>query len=247
MAKWVIGCSGFYYKHWKNGFYPVDLPQKKWFAFYNEHFNTVELNVTFYRFPQLSFLQDWYDKTPADYKFSVKAPRGITHYKQFINCEQLLADFYGVIQEGLKEKLGCVLFQLPPRIKYKEEKLQQVIDALDQGFTNVVEFRHESWWTAEVYKRLAKNRISFCGQSHPLLPDEIVQNNKTLYYRFHGVPDLYRSPYETTTLHNFVDEVEANKKVKEAYVYFNNDIEVSAIKNALDMKSYVQQSKRKSR
>jgi uncharacterized protein YecE (DUF72 family) len=245
MARWFIGCSGFHYKHWKGGFYPEDLPQKKWFSFYNERFTTVELNVTFYRFPQLSFLQGWYEQSPKGYRFAVKAPRGITHFKQFINCEQLLADFYGVIEEGLKEKLGCVLFQLPPRIGYKEERLSRIVYSLYPGFKNVLEFRHESWWNEEVYKTLKKHKVTFCGQSHPDLPRDIIQNNKVLYYRFHGVPDLYRSPYSIETLQRFVDEVERNSKVKEAYVYFNNDIEVSAIQNALDMIEYVQQLKSK--
>lgn len=247
MAKWFIGCSGFHYKHWKGGFYPDDLPQKKWFQFYNEHFKTVEINATFYRFPRLPALENWYNTSPAGYRFAVKAPRGITHYKQFINCEKLLSDFYGVIQEGLKEKLGCVLFQLPSRIKYREEKLAQIIEALDPAFKNVLEFRNETWWTNEVYDTLAKNNITFCGQSHPQLPEDVIMNNKVLYYRFHGVPDLYLSPYKIETLQNVSREIEANKKVKEAYIYFNNDIEVSAIQNALDMQAYVKQLQQKAR
>lgn len=134
MAKWGIGCSGFHYKHWKGVFYPEGLAQSKWFDFYHQHFKTLELNVTFYRFPQLSFLETWYKKSPDTFSFSVKAPRAITHYKQFIETKQLVNDFYGTVHEGLKDKLGCVLFQMPPRMAYKEEKLQQIIDNLDPAF-----------------------------------------------------------------------------------------------------------------
>jgi uncharacterized protein YecE (DUF72 family) len=243
MAKWHIGCSGFHYKHWKGGFYPEDLPQRKWFEFYNKRFKTVELNVTFYRFPRLSVLQEWYDKSSPDFRFSVKAPRAITHFKQFINCEQMLSDFYGTVQEGLKEKIGCILFQLPPRMAYKEAKLLQIVDSLDPSFKNVLEFRHESWWTAEVYRTLSKHNITFCGQSHPELPEDVVQNNKVLYYRFHGIPELYRSPYEFKILKRVADEIEENKKIKEAFIYFNNDIEVSAIANALEMETYLKGQK----
>ncbi len=102
MAKWWIGCSGLHYKHWKEIFYLHGLPQIKWFNFYSEHFNTLELNVTFYRFPQLSFLKTWYKKSPDTFKFSVKAPRALTHYKKFSGTENLLSDFYSTVKEGLK-------------------------------------------------------------------------------------------------------------------------------------------------
>src|SRR3954470_19712801 len=119
--KWHIGCSGFHYKHWKGVFYPEDLPQKKWFEYYCQFFDTLELNVTFYRFPQLSFLQNWHDKTPTKFRFAVKAPKAITHYKKFSGTADMLTDFYTTVRDGLKDKLGCILFQLPPRLSYSEE------------------------------------------------------------------------------------------------------------------------------
>lgn len=171
--------------------------------------------------------------------FFVKAPRAITHYKQFNNSEQLLADFYGTIREGLKEKLGPVLFQMLPRIAYKEEKLEQIIQSLDPAFTNVAEFRNESWWTAEVYNRLAAHNISFCGMSHPDLPDDIIPNTNTVYFRLHGVPDLYRSRYDLAALQKIADEIENNIAAKEVFIYFNNDIGGSAITNAIEMGEYI--------
>src|SRR6476660_2706168 len=111
--QYYIGCSGFYNKDWKEVFYPKGLPQRKWFEFYCSRFNTLELNTTFYRFPKIEFLQNWYKTSPPDFKFSVKAPRLITHFKQFNETDGLLNDFYAAIQEGLKEKAGPVLFQLP--------------------------------------------------------------------------------------------------------------------------------------
>ena len=235
MAKWFIGCSGFHYKHWKGIFYPEKLPQTKWFDFYCEHFNTLELNVTFYRFPQLSFLQTWYNKSTPSFRFAVKAPRAITHYKKFIDTERLISDFYNTIEEGLKEKLGTVLFQMPPRYDYTEERLERIISSLDKSFNNVLEFRHVSWWNAEVYKELSKKKISFCGMSHPLLPDDIIQNTSVLYYRMHGVPNLYQSPYKIADLKKIIDEVESSGKTKKAFIYFNNDIDGSAVKNAKEM------------
>ena len=240
MAKWWIGCSGFHYKHWKGIFYPEKLAQSKWFDYYNHRFKTLELNVTFYRFPRLSFLEPWYNNSPETYSFSVKAPRAITHYKKFKSAKQFLDDFYGTIREGLKGKLGCVLFQIPPRMAYKEEKLEQIIEALDPAFTNVVEFRNETWWTAHVYHKLAQHNITFCGMSHPELPDDVVKNTKTVYYRFHGVPHLYQSKYEITILQRISNEIEGNTGVKEAFIYFNNDIDGSAITNAIEMNEYIE-------
>jgi uncharacterized protein YecE (DUF72 family) len=232
---WFIGCSGFHYKHWKNVFYPEGLPQKKWFDFYCDHFNTLELNVTFYRFPQLSFLHNWYQKSPDSFRFSVKAPRAITHYKKFINVTDLISSFYETINDGLKEKLGPVLFQMPPNFFYDEQKLIRVINNLDPTFSNVLELRHESWWNENVYKILAEHNITFCGMSHPTLPDDVIQNTPVIYYRFHGVPNLYSSPYSMDDLKKIVDTVKKNAHAQQGWFYFNNDINASAITNAKQM------------
>jgi len=239
MLSWKIGCSGFHYKHWKDNFYPEGLAQTKWFEFYCQHFNTVELNTTFYRFPKLSFLESWYQRSPKDFLFAVKAPRLITHFKQFQKTEEIIGDFYSVIEEGLKEKLGCVLFQLPPRSAFTDERLERIIKNLDPAFKNVLEFRHVSWWTPEVYDKLSKHRITFCGMSHPQLPQDIIQNNPLFYYRFHGVPELYKSEYTKKVLHGFVDEIKSARKVKQAFIYFNNDIGGSAITNAKQMQDII--------
>lgn len=230
--KWHIGCSGFHYRHWKGTFYPDDLPQKRWFEFYAEHFRTLELNVTFYRFPRLPMLEQWYQHSPADFRFSVKAPKAITHFKQFHGTVDMLSSFYSTIREGLREKLGPVLFQFPPRFHYDEQRLARVLSQLDPGFENVLEFRHPGWWRNEVYAQLRQHRISFCGMSHPELPKDVVINGPVVYYRFHGVPDLYRSAYSDAALRQFAEQVEQAPGGREAWCYFNNDAAVAAIPNA---------------
>jgi uncharacterized protein YecE (DUF72 family) len=240
MSKWWIGCSGFHYQHWKGEFYPEKLAKSKWFDYYNNRFKTLELNVTFYRFPRLPLMETWYGKSPEIFKFSVKAPRAITHYRQFINTANMLSDFYGTIREGLKDKLGCVLFQMPGRMAFKEAKLEQIIESLDPSFINVLEFRNESWWNQYVYNKLASHRITFCGMSHPDLPKDVVQNTGTVYYRFHGIPELYKSKYDLATLQRVVNEIESNTATKEAFIYFNNDIDASALTNAFQMEAYLE-------
>jgi uncharacterized protein YecE (DUF72 family) len=236
---WHIGCSGFHYKDWKGRFYPEGLPQRKWFDFYCEHFKTLELNVTFYRFPQLSFLQNWYGKSPADFRFAVKAPRAITHYKKFIETTDLITSFYDTINNGLQEKLGPVLFQLPPSFSYDDERLERIINSLNPFFKNVLELRHVSWWNNDVYQKLAKHNITFCGMSHPTLPDDVIQNTPVVYYRFHGVPVLYRSPYSRHFLQKVIDAVKRNPKTTEGWFYFNNDYDAVGVYNAKDMISLI--------
>jgi uncharacterized protein YecE (DUF72 family) len=240
MIKWHIGCSGFHYKHWKEIFYPKDVPQRLWFEYYCQHFNTLELNATFYRFPRLPMMINWYKKSPDTFLFSVKAPRAITQYKKLNDCEKFLSDFYHTIEEGLKEKAGCVLFQFPQNYHYTEEHLEKIISNLNPQFPNVVEFRHSSWWNEEVYTILAKNKISFSGMSHPSLPDTIVQNTGLLYFRMHGVPQLYQSPYTLPDLKKMVKKIGSSKIVQSAFIYFNNDIGGNAIKNAKEMKKLVE-------
>lgn len=239
MINWHIGCSGFHYKHWKGTFYPEKLAQRKWFDFYCQHFNTLELNVTFYRFPRLHALTVWYESSPPDFRFSVKAPRAITHFKKFNGTEQMLSSFYNTVKEGLKEKCGCYLFQLPPNYHYDDRKLGRILDSLDLTLPNVLEFRHESWWNDEVFSKLAAHNVSFCGMSHPELPQKLVKNTSLLYYRFHGNQQLYSSNYTIEELDSFAKCVTDGPNLEHAYVFFNNDINTYAIYNAWELQELV--------
>jgi uncharacterized protein YecE (DUF72 family) len=232
MKRWWIGCSGFYYKEWREAFYPKNLPQRKWFEFYCESFNTVELNVTFYRFPRVRDLKSWFDKSPDEFVFTVKAPRLITHYKKFNNVGRELHQFYDTVDSGLAYKLGPILFQLHPKIVYSQEKLQQILEAIDTSFINVVEFRDKSWWRKDVMDTLKKHNIGFCGISYPGLPDDVHSTAPFLYYRFHGVPKLYLSSYSDTELAKVVGDIKSVRGVDDVFIYFNNDIEVAAVHNA---------------
>jgi uncharacterized protein YecE (DUF72 family) len=237
--KWKIGCSGFHYNEWKGIFYPASIPQKEWFKFYAEKFNALELNVTFYRFPVLRSLEKWYNISPPDFRFAVKVPRLITHYKKFSDCSRLLDDFYDLATIGLKEKLGPVLFQLPPRFNYTNERLDKISGSIHSEFKNVIEFRDSTWWKTAVFNRLRKQGLIFCGIDYPNLPNEPVVTNKTVYYRFHGNPRLYYSAYKRNQLKNIADMLSANKKVTEAFIFFNNTATIGAIKNAEWIKKYV--------
>ena len=236
---WRIGCSGFHYKEWKDVFYPALLAQKHWFGHYTKHFNTLELNTTFYQFPKLASLQKWYTSSPDDFTFSLKVPRLITHYKKLNGTEELLTDFYNVVQEGLGNKLGVVLFQMPPQFQYSEERLQLLISSVNKNCTNAVEFRHSSWWQQKVYDELGKNNIIFCGSSHPKLADDLIINTSTCYYRFHGVPVLFKSAYDNDFLKEKAEAIKKNKAVSTAYLYFNNTWGTAALINSQWLKEYL--------
>jgi uncharacterized protein YecE (DUF72 family) len=238
--EWRIGCSGFAYKEWKDAFYPPKLPQSRWFAYYASQFNTLELNVTFYRFPSLKSLQGWYEKAPDDFSFSAKVPRSITHYKRFSETEGMLEDFYGLLKEGLREKLACVLFQLPPQLTYHENRLERILMQMNDAFSNVIEFRHESWWRMDVQQALAARNVAFCGVSFPtIIFDDPVFNTATAYYRFHGVPRLFYSQYSDTFVKDKVDRI-ANSDARKAYLYFNNTASMAALTNARYAQGLVQ-------
>jgi len=229
-----IGCSGYYYKEWKDIFYPKGLPAKEWFRFYCQHFNTLEINSTFYRTPAKKSFQNWFELSPDDFLFSVKAPKFITHLKRFNIEPGELNQFYNLVSEGLQHKTGCFLFQMPPSFSYTQERLEQILKHLDPALKNVVEFRHISWWQQEVFDILRKHRITFCGQSYPgNIPDDPVVNNNTVYYRFHGKPVLYKSLYDKSTLVDVFKQM--GKDNDETFIYFNNTWGESALINAKQM------------
>jgi uncharacterized protein YecE (DUF72 family) len=232
-----IGCSGFYNKHWKGVFYPLGMAQQHWFGYYCEHFNSLELNVTFYRFPKPEILQGWWIKSPEDFQFSVKAPRAITHLRKFNDCEHLLFDFYDACEKGLKNKLSALLFQLPPTLHYTEDKLEKICKSLNPSFLNVIEFRHESWWNEQVFDMLKFHNIIFCNVSHPKLPERIIINTDKAYVRLHGVPEMFYSEYSQAYLKNLLDTLNTYPELTEAYIYFNNTAGNSGIINASELRA----------
>lgn len=177
-------------------------------------------------------MQGWYDKSPEEFTFSVKAPKSITHIKKLNECKELITDFYAVCKEGLKNKLGCVLFQLPPGFTFTRERLQQVTENLNPNFKNVVEFRHASWWTETVFKELEKHGITFCSVNHPQLPSAIVINTPLVYIRLHGNPVLFYSSYSVEQLNEIYKPLLETHGIKEAFIYFNNTAGIAGFTNA---------------
>ncbi len=231
---YYIGCSGWYYDHWKNRFYPEDLKKSDWLTYYGEHFNTVEINSTFYRFPTEKLLTTWYKKTPEDFIFTLKVNQIITHRKKFKDTKDLLKRFYK-ISGILENKLGCILFQIPPNITKNMDFLANIVNQLDSDKKNVIEFRDISWFHEDVYQFLTDNNLNFCTVSAPDLPDNLVTTYSLAYIRFHGIEDKYQHLYSIDELEEWAQKIQ-NLNADEIFCYFNNDYEANAIKNCKQLK-----------
>ena len=238
--KLYIGCSGFTNRDWKGFFFPEELPSKEQLNFYSTQFNSVEINSSFYRRPRLQTLQNWYERTGEDFKFFIKIPKTITHIKRLKATAAETADFCSHVHEGIREKLAGFLFQLPPSFHYSEEHVEQVIETVDSGFLNVVEFRHKSWWNDEILEALKDKNIVFSGVSFPkdLPNDLIINNDKSAYYKLHGVPVLFKSEYSEEELEKLATEIK--KARQEVFVFFNNTWGTAALTNALYLKKLLE-------
>jgi uncharacterized protein YecE (DUF72 family) len=229
-----VGCSGWRYWKWRDSFY-AGVRQENWFEHYLKRFDTVEINASFYSWPTVANVQAW-RRQPGKKKFvyTVKVCELITHVKRFKGTKTLIRDF-GVIAEILGEQMGCFLFQLPPSYRYTKARLDAIVGQLDPARRNVVEFRHSSWCNEEVYDAFREAGIVFCSCSGPRLPDELIQTADEVYIRLHGPKRWYRHDYSKAELAMWADRIKLSG-AKRAWIYFNNDNDAHAPKNATDLR-----------
>jgi len=237
MAKVYVGTSGFSYPHWGKGvFYPQDLPQREWFLYYVKQFDTVELNVSFYRLPKKETFAGWRKKAGRKFVFSVKGSRYITHIKRLKDCQKPVKTFFQNAN-GIKNKNDVVLWQLPPRYKVNLERLSQFLKILPEGWRHAFEFREKSWLDEKVYKVLKKYNAAIVFQDYPDWPIAEEVTADFVYLRFHGKAHLYTSCYTKKDLEGWAKKIRGwIKKDLDCYVYFNNDALGYATENARDLK-----------
>jgi uncharacterized protein YecE (DUF72 family) len=238
MPRILVGTSGYNYRHWWNGvFYPSTLPQKGWLEFYSRFFDTVELNVSFYRLPNRKTFEGWYQRTPECFLFSVKGSRFITHIKRLKDCREPLEAFFDHAQ-GLREKLSVMLWQLPPKFTLNLERVQEFCSLLrDISASNpvrqVFEFRDKSWFCPELYGLLEKHNFCLCLAHSSVLPYVERTTADFVYIRFHGGESLYGSNYSEGELRDWSKRIgEWLREDLDVYSYFNNDAFGFAVKNA---------------
>ncbi|MBC7254418.1 MAG: DUF72 domain-containing protein [Actinobacteria bacterium] len=232
MADIRVGTSGWHYPHWRGVFYPRRLPARDWLEFYSRHFDTVEINNSFYRLPSRETFTAWREKVPDGFLFAVKASRFITHVKRLRDPHDALANFFHNM-DGLEEKAGPVLFQLPPRWKADPERLRVFVRSLPSGRRYVFEFRDPSWFVPEVYGVLEEGGCALCAASSPVFPEARVETADFAFLRFHGGKVLYGSKYSPEELEEWAAYARSLlEEGKDVYAYFNNDAHGYAVEDA---------------
>ena len=231
-----VGASGWHYKHWRGPFYEPTLPPARMLEFYIRHFDTVEINNSFYRLPSEDALKAWRDSTPPNFVFAVKASRFITHNKKLSDPQSALEKFFPRV-EILRPKLGPILFQLPPQWKVNSERLEAFLNVLPKRHLYAFELRNPTWHTGAIYEILRAHNAAFCiydlaGFQSPL---EITAD--FAYARLHGPLGPYQGSYSEAALRTWAERIRKwRRKLKRIYVYFDNDQEAFAVRNALELK-----------
>jgi uncharacterized protein YecE (DUF72 family) len=234
-----VGCSGWVYRHWKGGFYPADLPQKRWFERYASTFDTVEINASFYREPLASTFDSWREKAPAGFRYAVKANRFITHNKKLLDCAEPLERFI-TLARRLEHALGPLLYQLPPSLHRNLDRLATFLSLLPPDLEHVVEFRHASWYDEQVLALLDRHGVGFVVHDLIGLTSPRWASGGTAYVRFHGTGGKYRGRYGDEQLRGWAQWLsEQNEGGRSAWAFFNNDIGGDAIEDALALKAMV--------
>lgn len=248
-AKMLIGTSGWAYDHWDGIFYPKDLAHKDKLNYFAKHFNTVEINYSFYRLPRASNYKKWYTQTPEDFIFAVKANRFITHIKRLENVKTAWRTF---IENALylRQKLGPILLQFSPSFKATEENIKRlekflklITITLNSGSHTLkfaFEFRHPSWFIKETYKLLRKHRASLVFADSSEYPKEEIITADFVYVRMHGSGASLSPKYSDEGLKNLAKKIRIWLKYKlDVYVYFNNDAFGYAVENAQKLTKYL--------
>jgi uncharacterized protein YecE (DUF72 family) len=241
MAELNIGCSGFNYPHWRGAFYPEGMPQRQWLSHYASVFASVELNVTFYRLPSASTFEKWRLETPPDFIFTLKGSRFITHVKRLRDPEEPLERFFAAALE-LREKLGAVLWQLPPGFRAENQRLERFLKLLD-GYPvrNTLEFREESWLGDETVSLCREHNVPLCMADWPQFLVETPLTADFVYIRRHGRSGDYATEYSQGELVADAGRIRGYLEGgRDVFIYFNNDAMGYAPKNAWELKGMLE-------
>jgi uncharacterized protein YecE (DUF72 family) len=228
-----IGTSGWHYKHWRGCFYPEAFNSSQYLSWYIRHFNTVEINNCFYRLPTASAVENWRKDTPSGFYFAVKGSRYLTHMKRLLNAEQGLKTYLDRM-ELLEEKLGPVLFQLPPNWRANLARLEEFLGLLrTRQHQYVFEFRDPSWYIEPVYQLLRSHNVGLCLHDWGAQQSPRELTADFTYVRFHGTTGRYGGDYPDEMLAQWAAQIDDwTARLRGIYVYFNNDQGGYAVKNA---------------
>jgi uncharacterized protein YecE (DUF72 family) len=214
-----VGTSGYNYPEWKGTFYPEKLPASKMFGYYSERFRTVEINYTFYRMPTPKLTAGWQAQAPVGFRYTLKAPKRITHDRRLADCAEALAMFVDSAR-GLGDHLACLLFQLPPNFRADAARLDQFLSLVPRDLRVAMEFRHDSWHAEEVLTVLREHNAALCIADMGTKTTPLVATAGHGYFRLrdegYGPEDLTRW---ARTVESFRDQW------SDAFVYFKHEDE----------------------
>lgn len=232
MSSLRIGASGWAYKDWNGPFYPPEVKAKDRLGWISRRFPTLEINASFYRMPSDAAVAAWRAQTPADFVFAWKASRFITHNKKLKDPDEPLAYMFGRAR-GLGDKLGPVLFQLPPNLHANRERLAGFLKALPKRTRAAIEFRHPSWYAPEILDLLRDEHAALCISDHHQAPAPFEVTAGFVYLRGHGPTGRYHGRYPEARLKDWAQHIRDWRKAgKDVFVYFDNDIKSAAPKDA---------------
>jgi uncharacterized protein YecE (DUF72 family) len=232
-----VGCSGWNYRDWREAFYPKGLPAKRWLEHYATVFDTVEVNNTFYRLPTLTAVAGWAEQSPPDFVFAVKASRYLTHIKRLTEMGTGVERFYERIEPLVEaRKLGPVLWQLPGNFRRDDERLAAALRAVPPG-RHCFEFRHESWFSPEVYKLLRSAGAALVIGDTPERPFQTYELTADwTFLRFHRGSRGRGGNYSKRELEEWAERIRGWRRKVEVYAYFNNDWNAYAVNNGRTLK-----------
>ena len=246
MARLFIGTSGWTYSSWKGLFYPEDLPTRRYLEFYADEFDSTEVNYSFYHLPRISTYEKWVAQVPELFIFSLKSSRFITHVKRLVNVEDPWTRF---VQNALVlgSHLGPVLLQFPPSFRCDRKRLEAFLKISQPPASKshpvklVFEFRHESWFTEEIFSLLHQHNAALCIADSPRYPRGDKVTADFVYMRFHGRRKLFVSNYTVAEMNEEAKQIRRYlREGRDVYVYFNNDAKGHAVGNARTLRRLVE-------
>jgi uncharacterized protein YecE (DUF72 family) len=210
------GTSGYAFKEWKGSFYPGDLKDAGMLGYYASRFPAVEINNTFYRLPKEHVLQDWASQVPEAFTFAIKASQRITHHARLKPESASAVEFLLKNTASLSDRLGPILFQLPPNLKKDLPRLRGFVDMLPADRRYTIEFRHETWFDEDVYSALHERDVALCIIDQPEFASPVVATASWGYARLH------RFDYDDVALAEWATRI-GGQAWGEAYVFFKHD------------------------
>ena len=233
-----IGCSGWMYDDWRGRLYPEREPKRRWLELYASHFDTVEVNATFYRLQRREAVQAWVQQTPAQFTFAVKASRYLTHVKRLAGIRDGIGRFYEPLEPLIEAgRLGPILWQLPENFHRDDERLHDWLDELPDGM-HTIEFRHPSWFAPAVMKALRARRVALTIGDHPQRPFQSHEaTTPWRFVRFHYGSRGRRGNYSDAELAQWAALIAQWRPKTTVFAYFNNDWQGFAPANAAALRA----------